>query len=127
MQERRKYPRVTVDVPATIMAVDIPATIRFPQHPGLPVRLIELSEGGARFLCALAPEINSVLELRFSLLSHRIGHEFRLAVNVRHLYDVVAMTGKEHDYRHVVGGAFQDLQPQDRAILKEYCAAGRTQ
>ena len=118
MQERRKHPRIIVD---------LPATVRFPRHPDMPARLVELSGAGARFLCALAPEIHSELELRFSLPSHRIGHEFGLIANVRHLFDVIATTGKGSAYRYVAGVEFRNLHPQDRAILEEFCAAACTQ
>ena len=118
MQERRKHPRIIVD---------LPATVRFSHHHIATIKMIELSVEGARFLCALAPEINSELEFRFSLPSHRTGHEFRLIANVRHLFDVIAMTGKESAYRYVAGAEFQNLQPQDRAILEEFCATGHMQ
>lgn len=118
MQERRKHPRIIVD---------LPATVRFSLHSDMQARLIELSGAGARFLCALAPEIHSELELRFSLPSRRIGHEFRLMANVRHLFDVIATTGKGADYRYVAGVEFQNIQSQDRAILEEFCAAACTQ
>lgn len=114
MQERRKHPRIIVDMPATM---------QYFRHPNQTARLIELSVGGARLLCAIAPEIDSELELHFSLTSHRIGREFRLKANVRHLYDVTAVTGKSPDYRHVAGVEFQNPSPQDRAILEEFCAA----
>ena len=117
MQERRKHPRIIVD---------LPATVRFSHHSDMSARMIELSEAGARFLCALAPKINSEVELCFSLPSHRIGHEFRLMAKVRHLFDVIATTGKGADYRHVAGVEFQDINPQDRAILEEFCAAAYT-
>lgn len=111
MQERRKHPRIIVDMPATV---------RLSHHPDMSARMIELSEAGAGFLCALAPEVNSDLELRFSLPSHRVWHEFRLAAKVRHLYDVIATTGKGSDYRYVVGVAFQNLHPQDHVVLEEF-------
>ena len=114
MQERRKHPRVIVDMPATV---------RLSHHPDMSARMIELSGAGAGFLCALAPEVNSELELRFSLPSHKIGHEFRLVAKVRHLYDVIATTDKGSDYRYVVGVAFQNLHPQDRAVLEEFAIA----
>ncbi len=114
MQERRIHPRITVD---------LPATVRFANHPDLPARMIELSGAGARFLCALAPEINSELELCFSLPSHRIGHEFRLTAKVRHLYNVTAVTGTGSDYRYVMGVAFQNIQPHDRVALEEFAIA----
>lgn len=114
MHERRKHPRIIVD---------LSATARLPRHPDLPARLIELSWAGARLLCAHAPEIGSELELRFSLPSHRVGHEFRLMAKVRHLYKVSAITNETSDYSHVIGVEFQNIHPQDRTILDEFCAA----
>ena len=118
MQERRKHSRIIVD---------LPATVRFPHHHIATVKMIELSVEGASFLCPEAPETNSELELRFSLPSHRIGHELKLMANVRHLFDVIAMIGKEPAYRYVTGVEFQNPHPQDRAILEAFCAAAYTQ
>lgn len=100
-------------------------TVRLSHHHIASVKMIELSVEGVRFLCPEAPEISSDLELRFSLPSDRIGHELRLMGNVRHLYGVIATTGKKSDYRYVVGAAFQNLHTQERAILEEFM--GRTQ
>ena len=112
MQEKRKYSRVIVDMPATV---------RLPQHPEMSARMIELSQGGvrAKFLSALAPEINSELEFCFSLPPHKIGHKFRSMAKVRHIYDVIAVSGMGSDYRYVVGVEFQNLKPYDFETLKE--------
>ena len=69
MQERRKYPRISVD---------LPMTVRLSHHHIVTVKMIELSEDSVKFLCPEAPGINAEEELRFSLPSHRIGHEFWL-------------------------------------------------
>ena len=111
MQERRKHPRISVD---------LPATVRLSHHRIATVKIIELSVEGVRFLCLEAPGINSEVELRFSLPSHRIVHELRLMANVRHLFDVIAMTDKESDYRYVAGVSFVSLHEHDRIALEKF-------
>ena len=105
MQERRKYPRTSFD---------LPATVRLSHHRTLTVKMIELSLEGARFLCPIAPEINSEVELRFSLPS-RHTHEFRLMANVRHLFEVHATPGTPPDYRYAVGVNF--INPQETSFV----------
>lgn len=84
----------------------------------MPVRIIELSGSGARFLCAHnAPDINSEVELRFTL-PHSVRHEFRLKANIRHQYDVIDTTDQKTDYRHVVGVEFIGMDNDVQAALE---------
>src|ERR1039457_1906211 len=91
MQDRRKHPRISVD---------FPVTVRLSQHRILTAKIIELSIGGMSFLCPIAPEINSEVELRFSPPSEHITREFRFMSNVRHLYEVHAEPGTPPDYQY---------------------------
>lgn len=111
MQERREHPR---------KSVDLPVTVRFPGHHIQTLKMIELSSGGMGFLCPIAPEINAEIEVRFSLPSKHIRHEFTFKANVRHLYDVLATSGTPTDYRYVVGVSFTGLQENERALLDKF-------
>lgn len=110
MQERRKYPRASVD---------LPVTVRFSDQHAMTLKMIDLSAEGVRFLCPIAPEINSEVKLRFSLSSRHTG-ELRLLANVRHLYEVHATPSTPPDYRYVVGVNFVNPNETERAILDEF-------
>lgn len=110
MQERRKHPRVSVD---------LPVTVRFSQHHTVAARMIELSMGGMGFLCPIAPEINSEVELRFSLPS-RHTYELRFAANVRHLYEVQRTPDTPPDYQYVVGVNFLNPPREELVILDKF-------
>jgi len=110
MQERRKYPRIDVDRPVTVRLSD--------QHR-LTLKMIELSREGIRFLCPIAPEINSEVELYFSLTSMDITHEFRFMSKVRHLYEVLANPDTPPDYRYVVGVNFMKIQEKELVIFED--------
>ena len=110
MQERRKHPRISVDLPVTVL---------FPHQHAVPVsaRMIELSIEGMRFVSPIAPEINSDVELRFSLPAEHFAHEIKLTANVRYIFDVLATPGTKLDYLYVVGVYFMNLQEDERVIL----------
>lgn len=110
MQEKRKYPRISVDLPVMVRL--------FRQHIAA-AKMIELSMEGMRFLYPIAPEINSEVELRFSLPSER-ARELKLMANVRHLFEVHATPGTPSDYRYVVGVSFTNLQESERVILDKF-------
>jgi len=112
VQERRKHPRTSID---------LPITVRFsPQHI-VAVKMIELSMEGLRFLCPIAPEINSEVELHFILPSAHT-RKLRFMANVRHSYEVLATPGTPPDYRYVVGVNFTNPQEDDRVILDRFLA-----
>lgn len=111
MQERRKYPRTSID---------LPVTVRLPRHHVLALKMIELSVEGMRFLCSIAPEINSEIEVCFSLPSRHIMREFKFMANVRHLYEVQRTPDTPPDYRYVLGVNFMNLQENERAILDKF-------
>lgn len=110
MQERRKHPRTSID---------LPVTVRFSDQHAMALRMIELSAEGMRFLCPIAPEINSEVKLRFSLSSRRAS-ELRLLANVRHLYEVHATPGTPPDYRYVVGVNFVNPNETERAMMDDF-------
>lgn len=110
MQERRKYPRTSFD---------LPITVRFSLQHIVAARMVELSMEGLRFLCPIAPEINSEVELHFSLPSEH-ARELRLMANVRHSFEVLATSGTPPDYRYVVGVGFMNPQENDRVILEKF-------
>jgi hypothetical protein len=109
MQERRKYPRIIVDRPVTVQLSD---------HRPVALKMIELSREGMRFLCPIAPEINSEVGLRFSLQSMHIRREFRFMSKVRHLYEVFAKPDTPSDYRYVVGVNFTNIQKNELEIFE---------
>ena len=110
MQERRKHPRTSVD---------LPVTVRLSHQHSVAVKMVELSMEGMRFLCPIAPEINSEVELRFSLPSEHT-RELRLLANVRHSFEVLATPGTPPDYRYVVGVSFMNPQENERVILDKF-------
>ncbi|MDE2117653.1 MAG: PilZ domain-containing protein [Betaproteobacteria bacterium] len=97
----------------------MPATVRLSHHHTLAVKMIELSLEGVRFLCPMAPEINSEVELRFTLPSKHT-HELRLMANVRHLFEVHATPGTPPDYRYAAGVNFMNLRENERLILDTF-------
>lgn len=110
MQERRQHQRESVD---------LPVTVRFSDHHAVVAKMVELSARGMGFLCPIAPEINSGVELRFSLPS-RHTYELRFMANVRHSYAVQSTPGTPPDYRYVVGVNFLNPPEEELAILDEF-------
>jgi hypothetical protein len=104
VQERRKYP-----------SFDLPVTVRLSQQHVVAAKMVELSMGGMRFLCPIAPEINSEVELRFSPPSEHT-HELRLMANVRHSFEVHAPP----EYRYAVGVVFMNPQEHVRVMLDKF-------
>lgn len=110
MQEKRKHPRTSVD---------LPVTVRLSHQHIVAAKMIELSMEGMRFLYQIAPKINSEVELRFSLPSERT-RELKLMANVRHSFEVLATPGTPPDYRYVVGVSFMNPHENERAILDKF-------
>ena len=112
MQERRNYPRASVD---------LPVTVRFPpQSASVKAKMIELSLGGtACFLYRVAPEINSEVEIEFNPAPDKIWHEIKLTGTVRHACELSAEHGATPDYRYVVGIEFKDIPAQAYAMLED--------
>ena len=114
-RERRKHPRIITD---------LPIEARFSHHPGATGKMVELSESGARLearlLSPIAPEINSEVEICFSIPSGKTAQEFRLVVTVRHLYEVLATPGTAPGHPYLVGVEFVNLKESDRLMLEKF-------
>lgn len=105
MQERRKYSRKVVDLPATVRLSA--------NDPGMHAKIIELSVNGAGLLCQDTPEVDTEMELHFSLPSLRSGHELRLGCKVRHVY-------KASDHSNVAGVEFTNIKSDEIATLEKF-------
>ncbi len=110
MQEKREYPRKNFT---------LPVTVRLPHQSIVAARVIELSMEGMRFLCPIALEINSEVELRFSPPSEHT-HEIRLKANVRHLTEVHVTSTTPLEHRYAVGVNFTSPQEHERMVIDEF-------
>lgn len=114
-KERRKRPRIIID---------LPITARFSGQPDTAGKMIELSESGARLearlLSPVAPEINSEIEVCFSLISGNAAQELRLVVVVRYLYEVLAAQSTIPGYPYLVGVEFINPKESDRLVLENF-------
>lgn len=114
-KERRKHPRISID---------LPITARLSGQPGAAGKMIELSESGARLearlLSPTAPEINSEIEVCFNLASGNAAQEIRLVVIVRYLYEVLAAQNSIPGYPYLVGVEFMNPKESDRLVLENF-------
>ncbi|MFA5825826.1 MAG: PilZ domain-containing protein [Gallionellaceae bacterium] len=111
MQERRKYPRKTVD---------LPVTLRLPNGHDQNGRMADLSVEGMLFLCADKPEINSEVVLCFTLPLFYFSPDLKIVANVARVVETHVTPGTPSDYHYMVGVHFINLQEKDRAILDKF-------
>jgi len=114
-KERRKHPRIVIDLPITAL---------FPGQAGAAGKMIELSECGAkleaRLLSTVALEINSEVEVCFSLSSGNAAQKLGLVVVIRNLYEVLAAQNTTPGYPYLVGVEFMNLKESDRLMLEKF-------
>jgi c-di-GMP-binding flagellar brake protein YcgR len=111
MLERRKYPRKTVD---------LPVTVRLPLGRDQNARMADLSLGGMLFLCEDKPEINSEIDLCFTLPFFHISPDLRIVANVTHVVEVNVTPSTQPDYHYMVGVQFKNLLENDLATLDKF-------
>lgn len=115
IQERRKHPRIFTD---------LPIAAQFSGQTGASIKMIELSESGARLearlMSPVVVNINAEVEVCFSLSSGNERQEFKLAARVRNFYEVLAAQYDISCYPYLVGVEFTNLKENDRAMLKKY-------
>lgn len=111
MLERRKCPKKTVD---------LPVKVRFSHGHEQGARMADLSMAGMMFLCEDEPEINSEVELFFTLPSFHISPNLKIVANVIHVFEAHATPSSSSDYRYMVGVNFKNLQNKDQMTLDEF-------
>lgn len=110
MKERRKHSRANVD---------LPVTVRLSHQHIVRAKMVELSMDGMRFLCPIAPEVNSEVELRFNLPSEHT-HELGLMAKVMHSFVMLATPDTPSNYRYVVGVSFMNPRENERIMLDNF-------
>jgi c-di-GMP-binding flagellar brake protein YcgR len=105
LAERRQHDRKPLRVPAELI---------FPNHPPVPVRLLDVSAGGVGVLASSNPPLGARLAVRFSVPSMGKGASIVEApVQVAHS----VLSGTHGGF--VVGLQFTSLSPQSSmAIIK---------
>lgn len=111
MLEKRKYPRKTVD---------LPVTVRLPLGHNQNARMADISLGGMRFLCVDKPEMNSEVELCFTLPFFHVSPNLKIAANVTHVAEAHVTPSTQPDYHYMVGVQFMNLQDNDRTTLDKF-------
>lgn len=111
MAERRECPRISVDLPLTILSAQGSVTYG---------KIIDLSRKGAGILYSMPLAVSSELELRFRFPSETISPELRIKGGVRHNHEVLCTAGMPSDYRYVVGVEFLGLNSDEKALLEAF-------
>lgn len=109
--EKREAPRVSVD---------LPAIVRYGSSSHKVGKVIELSIKGARILYSELPEIDSKLELWFTIPTENVSPELRIKARVRHTYKILSTPDTPPEYQYVAGVEFLNIDPYAQSLLTEF-------
>lgn len=109
--EKREESRANVDMPVIMFYGDNSSKVG---------KVVELSIKRARILYLELPEINSRLELRFTIPTESVSPELRIESRVRHTYKILSMPGTPPECQYVAGVEFLNINPYAQALLAEF-------
>ncbi|HEU0219457.1 MAG TPA: PilZ domain-containing protein [Gallionella sp.] len=100
--------------------VDLPATVQCGSNPRKSGKVVDLSIKGAAILYSEPLEIDSKLELRFTIPTESISPEIRIGACVRHIYKISSTPDTPSEYQYAVGAEFLNIDPHARILLAEF-------
>lgn len=105
---------------ASRVSVDLPATVQCGSNPRKSGKVVDLSIKGAAILYSEPLEINSKLELRFTIPTETVSPEIRIGARVRHIYKISSTPDTLSKCQYAVGVEFLNIDPYARTLLAEF-------